>query len=99
MNEPLGKRDGGEAVDREAREAARLDLRDHGGELLSLIGLEPARTAAALADELYESTALGRVQSAELIAREYRQLGEREELEDRQAAQAGDTPDGAGQKA
>ena len=81
--EPARKRERREAVGRTERECARLELADEPLELLALTGRE-VRPAAR---ELREPAPLRGRQAAEVAAREQRDLGESEPLEEGHAAQ------------
>src|SRR5919202_3762671 len=95
VDDPAWQRDGGELVRREAREQARLELRDEALELLALAGREVARPAAALAHQLHEAAALGWRQPFEVGLRQQGDLAGGDQLQDRQALEAWHAAGGA----
>src|SRR3954465_10224041 len=84
--ESLREREGREAVGGGEREGTRLQLREDAEQLLAL---GPAHAAAA-EDELAQALAVLRRERLQVAAGEQRGLGDREQLEEGQAAEGGE---------
>lgn len=96
LDEASRQRHGGELVGSHPSEQARLDLRHEGGELVPFDGGEVAAAPLPTANQLDEPPPLLAVEPSEVVPRQDRDLRDRDELEHRQPAQAGQAGDHSG---
>jgi REP element-mobilizing transposase RayT len=99
LHEAPRERDGRELVCGHAGEQPGFDLRHETGELLPLCRGQVVPASLATAHQLDQPAPLVRVEAAEVLTRENRDLSERDELEHGQSAQAGQPGDHAGDEA
>lgn len=98
-DDPLGEWEGRDPVDGLAGEQAGLEPGNQLGELVALGGPQPARSPVGGADEHDEPAALGGGQAQDVVTGEQPDLGDREQLEDGDAAQPGNASRGAPERA